>query len=545
MTRTPVGEGVGGRAIAERRMVVVEDYQHAENMIAAIRSGGAQAAIAAPVREQGNVVGSLVVASNERGRRFSEYERAALVAFAEHASFALTDARMVADAMHQAVHDALTGLPNRTLFADRVDHALAGAERRGGRVAVLFCDLDNFKVVNDSLGHHAGDELLILVADRLRDALRATDTVARFGGDEFGILLEDIGADERGAVRVAEQIGAAFREPFRLRGGAHVVSASIGIALSSEASSSPTELVRDADAAMYRAKLRGRNGYEVFDEAMRARAVERLRVEGELRIALAEDELRVVFQPIVSLEDGLVLGAEALVRWEHPQRGLLAPGEFIGVAEESGLIVPIGEWVLATACREAATWPGERPLMVSVNLSPRQVNPSLIDSVAHAVTEAGLDPDLLALEITEGVLLEESAAATGTLKALRALGVHLVLDDFGTGYSSLGYLKRLPLDGIKIDRSFIGGLGTDPDDSAIVSAIAGMAGSLGLTIIAEGVETLGQVIELRKLACQRAQGYHFGRPMPAEAFRELVGLRGRRGNSMRPACSPPLQPSTR
>jgi diguanylate cyclase (GGDEF)-like protein len=544
MDRTPVGVGVGGLAIAEERLVVVEDYQKAENMIDAIRTGGAQAAIAAPVREQGEVVGSLVVASQSAGRRFSEYERAALTAFAEHASIALTDARMVADAMHQAVHDALTGLPNRTLFADRVQHALAGARRRGTRVAVLFCDLDNFKVVNDSLGHHAGDELLVLVAERLREMLRATDTVARFGGDEFGILLEDV-ASERDAMLVAEQVIAVFQQPFQLAAGTHVVSGSIGIALSGAAADSPADLVRDADAAMYRAKLGGRNGYEVFDEGMRARAVQRMSVESDLRGALERDELRLVFQPIVSLADGHVLGAEALIRWQHPERGLLGPGEFITVAEESGLIVPIGDWVLASACREAAAWVAEQPLMVSVNLSPRQVSPRLIDAVAAAITDSGLDPDLLALEITEGVLLGDSDASRGTLKALKALGVHLVLDDFGTGYSSLGYLKRLPLDGIKIDRSFVDGLGTDADDSAIVSAVAGMANSLGLTLIAEGVESLAQVKELQQLACQRAQGFHFARPMDPDAFRALIDPRGRRSNSIRAACSRPHLPSTR
>jgi len=271
--------------------------------------------------------------------------------------------------------------------------------------------------------------------------------------------------------------------------------------------------------------------------------VERLRVESELRDAIDGEELRLVFQPIVSLADGHVVGAEALVRWQHPERGLLAPGEFIAVAEDSGLIVPMGDWVLSAACREAAAWDSERPLMVSVNLSPRQVNPRLIDAVAAAITDSGLDPDLLALEITEGVLLEDSDTAKGTLKALKALGVHLLLDDFGTGYSSLGYLKRLPLDGLKIDRSFVDGLGTDADASAIVSAVAGIANSLGLMIIAEGVENVAQVRELQKLECQRGQGFHFARPMEAEAFRDLI--RGRRRNTMRPTCSLPLQPSTR
>ena len=267
-------------------------------------------------------------------------------------------------------------------------------------------------------------------------------------------------------------------------------------------------------------------------------------MEGELRTAIHDEQLRLVYQPIVSLQTGQVIGAEALVRWQHPERGLLGPLEFIGVAEESGLIVAMGDWVLATACREAARWgelrPHDDPLMISVNLSPRQVAPRLIDAVAAAITESGLDPGLLALEITEGVLLEDSETARGTLKALKALGVHLVLDDFGTGYSSLGYLKRLPLDGIKIDRSFVDGLGTDADDSAIVSAVAGMAASLGLTIIAEGVESAAQVRELQRLHCQRGQGFHFARPLEPPAFRSLVSGR----NSMRAPCPSPRPRST-
>jgi diguanylate cyclase (GGDEF)-like protein len=545
MRRSPVGAGAGGLAVAEERLVVVEDYQGAEHAIEPVRRLGGQAAIGAPVRERGRVVGSLAMASRKVGRTFSAYEQEALIAFAEHASLALTDARMVADAMHQAVHDALTGLPNRVLFSDRIDHALAGAQRRGTRVAVLFLDLDNFKVVNDSLGHEAGDKLLVAVAERLAGALRACDTVARFGGDEFGILLEDVSA-VRDAERVAEEIGALMREPFVVGARQHVIGASIGIALSGPSSNTPDALVRDADAAMYRAKLRGRAGHEVFDEEMRTRALARLRTEDELRHAITAGELCLVYQPIVSLTDGLVVGAEALVRWQHPERGLLAPREFIAIAEDSGLIVPMGDWVLREACRAAAAWDAEQALYVSVNLSPRQIGPRLIDAVAAAVTESGLEPGRLALEITESVLLEDSDTAHGTLKALKALGTQIVLDDFGTGYSSLGYLKRLPLDGLKIDRSFVGGLGTDADDSAIVSAVAGMAGSLGLTIIAEGVETVAQVAELRRLDCQRAQGYHFAGPLNPAAFEAMVAPRRRRrsGNTIRLACPSPRPPST-
>jgi EAL domain-containing protein (putative c-di-GMP-specific phosphodiesterase class I) len=282
---------------------------------------------------------------------------------------------------------------------------------------------------------------------------------------------------------------------------------------------------------------------------MRARAVERLRVESDLRHAIGAGELRLHYQPIVSLESGQIVGAEALVRWEHPERGLLAPGEFIAVAEASGLVVAMGEWVLGAACREAALWmdlrPADPPLQVAVNLSPRQVGAGLVEVVAAAITSSRLDPGLLALEITEGILLEDSDAARGTLKALKALGVSLWLDDFGTGFSSLGYLKRLPLDGLKIDRSFVDGLGTDADDTAIVAAVAGMARALGLEIIAEGIENAAQLGELQRLACQCGQGFHFARPLPAEAFRELVSGRPLPTNTMRPACRSPLPLSTR
>ncbi len=528
MARSPVADGVGGRAVVEERLVVDEHYQAAARPIAAVRAAGAHAAIAAPVREQARVVGSLAVASTRPERRFSSYEREALTAFAEQASIALTDARMVSDALHQAVHDALTGLPNRTLFADRVERALARARRRGGRVAVLFFDLDHFKVVNDSLGHHAGDQLLVALADRLRDLLRDSDTVARFGGDEFAVLLEDVD-DGSGPVRVAESVIELLSQPIVVGGRRHVISASIGIALSGPGSSSPAALVRDADAAMYRAKLGGRNGYEVFDDRMRAHAMERLRIENELRAALEEEQFELHFQPIVDLTDPAhpICSAEALVRWRHPRRGLLGPGEFIAVAEESGLILGLGRWVLEEACRACAAWPavdGKR-VSVTVNLSPRQIGPRLIDAVAAAITDSGLDPSLLALEITEGVLLEDSDTSRATLKALRALGARLLLDDFGTGYSSLGYLRRLPLDGLKVDRSFVDGLGADEEASAIVGAIIGMATSLGLSVVAEGVETPAQLAALAELGCGLAQGYLFARPMTGDAFVAELALR--------------------
>ena len=543
--RSRLGEGAGGRAIAEERLVVIDDYYRADYIVPAFSSYRVSTAMAAPVRDQGRVVGSLTVATRTAGRRFSPSEQEVLLAFAEHASLAVTDARMVDDARHRAMHDALTGLPNRSLFMDRAAHALNSARRRRSAVAVLFLDLDNFKVVNDSLGHAAGDELLLAVGGRLRETLRRSDTVARFGGDEFGILVEDV-TDENDAVRVAEQVAALFVHPFPLEGREHFVSASIGIAISDGAADRPETLIRNADAAMYRAKAHGRGGYELFDDLMRARALERLRVESELRTALTREELFLEYQPIVSLSTGEITGAEALVRWQHPERGRLSPAEFIAVAEDSGLIVRLGEWVLTAACDEAARWaqlrPDGPPLSVSVNLSARQVSETRLTSVVEeALAVSGLDAANLVLEITESVLLEDADAPVQTLRTLRDLGVRLVLDDFGTGYSSLGYLKRLPLDGLKIDRQFVDGLGTDSDDTAIVSAVAGMARGLGLTVIAEGVETAAQAEALRALGCQRGQGYLYARPLAPEAFSEQV----RRADRMPRPCPAPPPPSTR
>jgi diguanylate cyclase (GGDEF)-like protein len=523
--RSRVGEGAGGRAISEARLVVIDDYCAAEHGLPNFARYAIQTAMAAPVREQGGIAGSLTVATRTPGRRFSSLEQEMLLSFAEHASLALTDARMVSDAMHQAMHDSLTGLPNRALFLDRVQHALDRNRRAGRQLAVLFLDLDNFKVVNDSLGHAAGDDLLVAVAGRLSHALRRSDTVARFGGDEFGILVEDV-RSEHDAIVVAEQIAGLFVQPFALGDRDHFVTASIGIAIADRTTASPDTLIRDSDAAMYRAKAQGRAGYELFDDLMRARVVHRLRVETELRTALQRGQIRLAYQPVVSLCDGSICGAEALVRWQHPERGLIGPGDFIHVAEESGLIVGLGEQVLEMACEEAARWAQARPdgpqLSISVNLSVRQVSqPGLVGAVRRALGRARLEAPLLALEITESVLLEDADGPKETLRALKALGTKLILDDFGTGYSSLGYLKRLPLDGLKIDRSFVAGLGADHEDSAIVSAVAGMAAGLGLTVTAEGVETAAQAAELRALGIQRAQGFTFARPMSAEEFRRL------------------------
>jgi diguanylate cyclase (GGDEF)-like protein/PAS domain S-box-containing protein len=415
----------------------------------------------------------------------------------------------------RGLHDPLTGLPNRTLVLDRIAHALARADRGEGSVAVLFLDVDNFKVVNDSLGHRAGDNLLRQLAARLSDAVRPADTVGRFGGDEFVVLCEDV-TDEPMALRIAGRLARVFTEPFSLEGDdVHLASASIGVVLRDGTQDNPEELLRDADAAMYRAKERGRSRVELFDTGMRARAIGRLQTEGDLRRALERDELRVAYQPIIALGDGSIRGFEALVRWEHPERGLLSPAQFIPVAEESGMIVGLGRVVLEEACRQSAHWSAiYGPVPVHVNLSARQVaDPNLVDSVAHVLRDSGLQPANLVLELTESSLLERVHSPGEALSRLKALGISLILDDFGTGYSSLSYLQQFPLSGLKIDRSFVAALGANNGDGAIVDAILRMARALGLEVVAEGLETEAHLDALRRLGCRYGQGYLFSRPV--------------------------------
>ena len=424
---------------------------------------------------------------------------------------------------YQAAHDPLTSLPNRVLFQDRLVQALA---RPGAQIAVVLLDIDNFKLVNDSLGHSAGDELLMKIAPRLASALRPGDTIARLGGDEFVVLLERI-PDERSAARVAERIVSCFEAPFALSAGEHFAKASLGIAITGAEGSEPASLIRDADAAMYQAMARGRARFEIFDRAMRARSVERLSVENDLRRALERDELRIVYQPIVSLRDSSIASVEALLRWDHPTRGVVLPADFIPVAEESGLIEPIGRWVLAAACAQAAAWhslrPDARPFGIAVNLSVRQFTQHALETiVAQTLTESGIEPASLCLEITESVLLDEPDGVADTIRRLSRLGVRFVLDDFGTGFSSLAYLSGLPIDGLKVDQSFVKSLGTDQRSTAITTAIVRMAQALSLEVIAEGVEAGHQLQALRVLRCELAQGFYFHGPLPARAVSELL-----------------------
>jgi len=434
---------------------------------------------------------------------------------------AMARARVEEQIRHDALHDGLTGLPNRTLLLDRLRQALARAGRGARPLALLFLDLDNLKIFNDSLGHLAGDELLRAVAPRLRERLRPADTVARFAGDEFAVVCEDVDG-ERHALSIAQRLQKAFERPFVVQGEPRFVSASIGVVIAGpHGARDADELLSDGDAAMYRAKELGRGRTELSDAGLRARITERLRAEGDLRRALAgEGRLWVAYQPFFRLGDGRLAGVEALVRWEHPVRGSIAPVDFIGVAEESGLIVPLGELVLRTACSDAA----RLGIDVTVNVSARQVGSyELVEAVVSALEDTGLPPGSLGLEITEGLLLEESPATAQTLERLQALGVRLVLDDFGTGYSSLRYLQRHPLDVLKVDRSFVAGLGEDGrGDGAIVEAIVGMAQALGMRLIPEGVETAGQLRRLAALGCEFAQGFHLSHPLPAGELEALL-----------------------
>ena len=515
-------------AIKEEKPVVVDDYTTETRFRGAqlLRDEGALSGITVPIRGREAPFG--VVAAHARKRqRFASDDVNFLQSVANVLAAAIERRTSEAEIRHQALHDPLTGLPNRALFRDRLQHALARARRTDTTLAVLFLDVDNFKVVNDSLGHEAGDELLTALAPRLAEAVRAGDTVARFGGDEFVFLCEDV-ADEEEALEIAERVKQSFGHPLQIAGGEHFVTASIGVALPSGGYDAPDSLLRDADAAMYQAKERGRARFEVFDSEMRASAVRRLQVEAELRRAIENDEMRLVYQPVIDIDTGRIAAVESLLRWHHPERGIVPPLEFIPVAEESGLIVPLGEWVLREAMTKAARWaqmarPGEPPVVVSVNLSARQLaEPDLVSTVARIIEETAVHPRQMALEITESMLVQDTAAAAATLHALEELEVKLVLDDFGTGYSSLGYVKRFPLSFLKIDRSFVAALGTSRRDAAIVSAIAEMSRALGARVVAEGVETEEQLVDARKLGCELAQGYLFSRPVPSDDIDGLL-----------------------
>jgi diguanylate cyclase (GGDEF)-like protein/PAS domain S-box-containing protein len=427
----------------------------------------------------------------------------------------------------EAHHDALTGLPNRARFAVLLAEAFAHAEAEGRQLAALFLDCDRLKVINDSLGHAAGDAMLRQFGERVVAAVRPGDVVARIGGDEFTVLLDPVGGVDE-AVRVAERIQAALAPPYEVDGRELFTTASIGIALGPRGYTHPDEVLRDADLAMYRAKARGRARHQVFYPEMRAGAVRLLALENDLRRALDREELRVFYQPVASLDTGRVTGFEALVRWQHPEQGLVPPADFIPIAEETGLVVPIGRWVLAQACAQARIWqlahPDLEPVWVSVNVSARQLTqPGLVRDVREALAAAGIAPEQLKLEITESIISADAAAAVAPLKQLDALGVRLDMDDFGTGHASLSYLHRFPISTVKIDQYFVGKVDVSQECLEIVRTILTLAHNLEMDVVAEGVETRAQLDLLRALGCRQVQGYLVSRPRPADEVGALIG----------------------
>jgi diguanylate cyclase (GGDEF)-like protein/PAS domain S-box-containing protein len=456
--------------------------------------------------EQGNLVGIIGVSTDISERKALE-----------------------AELERRASHDPLTGLPNRHALVNRIGQALLRTRRgkEGRKVGVLFMDLDGFKTINDSLGHKAGDGLLVAVAERLKNRLRPEDVLARFGGDEFAVLLEDTaGASE--AMRVAQRIAESLREPFSVDDFQVSLSTSVGIALgSAHTNDDPEGMLRKADAAMYRAKEQGPGRYAVYDPAMQARAHERLKLETELRRALEQEEFVLYYQPEVSLHDGKMMGFEALLRWQHPERGLLKPSAFVPIAEETDLIVPIGRWVLEEACQQAKRWEEEHPLAspmtMEVNLSSKQLRrQGLARTIEEALTRADLEAHTLALDITETILIKASEDDAQALEALKKMGIRLFLDDFGTGYSSLSYLKRFPVDRVKVDRSFVKGLGANATDTVLVRMIIDLCHTLGVEVLAEGVETSEQAALLKDMGCDMGQGYYFAGPIRGEELAEQL-----------------------
>jgi diguanylate cyclase (GGDEF)-like protein len=506
---------VGRAAYSEDRLVRVDDYARSAFAHPELVARGARAAMATPVRENGTVVGSLVTMSFRDAPPFTDLQEQALTTFADQISIALSDAKTLATAQH-AIRDSVTGLPNRVLFLDRLGRTVS----RGVRAHVLFLDLDRFKIANDTFGHAAGDELLRQVGRRLRECLRSDDCLARFGGDEYAVLLEDATSVE--ALRLAQRMLRTVRAPFLVAREEIIVSASIGIA-DSDDSGTADAVLRDADTAMYRAKHAGGNRCVVFEKTMHTVLVQRASLETDLRHAVERDQLFLAFQPIIDLRTGHTHTAEALVRWRHPVRGMIPPDEFIPVAEEAGLIVPVGRRVLVTACAIAATWPaaadGGPPPAVSVNLSTRQIlDPNFVADVRDAVHTTGLPPERLLLEITESAFAGDAAFVLGQLQQIRALGVRLAIDDFGTGYSSLAYLRTFPVDILKIDRSFVEGVGSGPQGTAFLNTIVRLTETLSMTSIGEGVETDEQLTALRTMGCRLGQGFLLGRPMAPDDF---------------------------
>ncbi len=511
-----------GVVLADGLSVVVEDFATDQRFgVTSDADDGMHTAAGFVIRLADRAWGTLVALSCER-RRFTADQLAFLESVAKVIGRAIERSESEAKLHHQALHDALTGIPNRTLLLDRLTLALERAIRTGTLVGVLYIDLDRFKDVNDTYGHPTGDALLMAVADQLAAAIRPGDTVARVGGDEFAVVAESLSGPEEAlalAERLLRELGAEM--------GA-LSGASIGIALR-KGGASAEDAMRDADTALYRAKASGRGRVELFDAEMRERLLDRLQTEADLRGALGRHEFDLHYQPIVRLADGSIVGLEGLVRWRHPTRGLLPPGVFISIAEETGVIVDLGRFVIARACAEAARWnamwPDQPPILVTVNLSPLQLGDvGLPEFIASNLAASGIEPEQLGLEITETVVFGDNPEHAARLLQIRLLGVRLLLDDYGTGYSSLSYIRRFPLDFIKLDRQFVSGVGMEATDTAIIVAICGLARALGLTVVAEGVETGAQLVALVAVGCEYAQGYYFARPLTrAKVDRILAG----------------------
>jgi diguanylate cyclase (GGDEF)-like protein len=516
---------------------------HAREVDVVIRSTAVELSIvsmaAATFSSPDGKCGGMICVLDDVPRIWTEEEIAILGEFGTMAGTEMQLRQLLSDRevreqrlRHESVHDPLTGLPNRALFMKRLADATHRARRgQDGLFAVLFLDVDGFKLVNDSMGHHVGDEMLVTIARRLEGCVRGGDIVARLGGDEFAILLERI-VDVRDAAMVAERVQVALHAPLSVGGYEHVTSASIGVALSTGANERPEYVLRSADIAMYRAKNSGRGHYEMFDRAMHAEALTRLQIETDLRHAFERNEFFLQYQPIISLRDGHIIGAEALVRWRHFERGIVSPATFVPVAEDTGLVVPLGRWVLREACQQARAWQHRgqdgKPFSISVNLSVREFGqPDLVKAVAAILEETGLPASALRIEITESAIIGQKHPAIETVEQLRALGVEIHLDDFGTGYSALSYLHRLPLDAVKVDRAFTSSIDLEERPLHVVKAIISLAHAIGLAVVAEGVANARQLELLRGMGCDLAQGFIFSRPCNVEELDEILAS-GRR-----------------
>lgn len=488
-----------------------------------LRSLGGTVMAQLPIVVNGQAIGTIELLSRS-GSTLDEWQLTLAQTMANEAGVMLENSRLYAEVRHQAIHDSLTGLPNRALLGDRLGHALARRRKSDQLIGLMFLDIDDFKLVNDSFGHDAGDQVLTAVARRLEGLMRDGDTVARLGGDEFGILLEDL-SSPHAADAAAARIVAAFQDPLEAGGRRIPVSVSVGVGLATASFQSAEDLVRNADFAMYAAKQSGKRRHRMYDALEREVADERVRLQADLHNAVARNELRVNYQPIVDLRSGVITGLEALVRWQHPERGLLMPGSFIAVAEETDAIVEIGAWVLATACEQLATWQLRQPgLAISVNLSGRQLqDPALVGEVSRVLERTGIDPASLILEVTETILVTDPSAEAMLLR-LKALGVRLAIDDFGTGYSSISYLRRFPVDILKIDREFTKEV-ESPEGETLLRGIVRLGRSLGLELVAEGIERTSQLERITATTCDQGQGFHLGPPTEAGAVAPLLGAR--------------------